>query len=281
MAIPHDPQLTEKLRKGLLREGTDALGGFAFKLDFSVPYIVTAIHAGGRVRDELKALMSISQKERAYEDDIATDRIIQGLPSTIWGLDSRAEYDLNRPPETALPLTPEMFWGVKVYHEQPTPEMNRQSLEKYNAFYLFVGSCVKIVLERFGICIVYDIHSYNIDRQVAKGFASPPVFNLGTEQLDRLKWKAPIDGWLQQLRLIEIPGFQTTVAENEVFSGRGEFCRRLTGWDPNILVLPTEISKIYMNEQERIVYDSIVSSLQKGLQSAITAHVRSISGSVH
>ena len=276
MTIPHDPDLTEKLQKGILSEGTDALGGFAFKLDFSVPYIVTAIHAGGRIRDELQTLMCISQKERAYEDDIATDSIIQGLPSTIWGLDSRAEYDLNRPPETALPLTPEMFWGVKVYKEQPTPEMNRQSLEKYTAFYLFVGSCVKIILERFGICVVYDMHSYNIDRQVAKGFESPPVFNLGTEQLDRSKWKAPIDGWLQELRLIEIPGVQTTVAENGVFSGRGEFGRRLTGWDSNILVLPTEISKIYMDEQEGIVYDSIVSSLQKGLQSAITTHVRSI-----
>jgi hypothetical protein len=61
-----------------------------------------------------------------------------------------------------------------------------------------------------------------------------------------------------------------------VFSGRGEFCRRLTGWGPDILVLPTEISKIYMDEREGIVYDAVVSPLQKGLQSAITAHVRSI-----
>jgi hypothetical protein len=277
MEIPHDPELTEKLQKGVFHEGVDTLGGFAFRLDFSVPYIVTAIHAGGRVRDELQALMYISAKERAYEDDIATDRIVQGHPNTIWGLDSRSEYDLNRPPETALPLAPEMFWGVTVYEKQPTPDMNRRTLEKYNAFYLFIGSCVKILLERFGTCVVYDMHSYNIDRQVAKGFASPPVFNLGTEQLDRLKWKTPIDGWLQQLRRVDIPGIQTTVAENGVFSGRGEFCRRLTGWDPNILVLPTEISKIYMDEREGVVYDPVISSLRKGLQSAITTHARPIS----
>ena len=170
MEIPQDPELTEKLQKGVLREGVDGLGGFAFKLDFSVPYLVTAIHAGGRVRDELLPLMCISAQERAYEDDTATARIIEGNPSTIWGLDSRSEYDLNRPPETALPLTPEMFWGVRVYEEQPTPDMNRQSLEKYNAFYRFVGSCVKIILERFGTCVVYDMHSYNIDRQVAVSY---------------------------------------------------------------------------------------------------------------
>jgi len=277
MKIPHSPPLVAQLRKSELCEGTDALGGFAFKLDFSIPYIVTAIHAGCQVRDELRSLMRISALEQAYEEDTATDRIIQGLPSTIWGLDSRTEYDLNRPPERALPLTPEMFWGLKVYQTRPTPEMNLRSLDKYEAFYLFVGSCVKIILERFGICLVYDIHSYNIDRQVARGFESPPVFNLGTELLDRSRWKGAIDEWLKLLGTIEIPGLQTTVAENEVFSGLGEFCRRLSQWDPNILVFSTEISKVYMDAREGIIYDTITTSLQKGLQSAITAHVRSIS----
>ena len=276
MKIPHDPELTEKLRCGELLEGSGPLGGFAFKLDFSVPYMATAIHAGSRIRDELRPLMCISEKDRAYEDDTATDHIIAGNPSTLWGLDSRSEYDLNRPPDKALPLTPEMFWGVKVYGKQPTSDMNHRTREKYNAFYRFVGSCLKILLDRFGKCIVYDIHSYNIGRQVKKGFSSPPVFNLGTEKLDRSKWKEAIDGWLTQLRLIEIPGFQTTVAENKVFSGRGEFCRRLSEWSPNLLVLPTEISKIYMDEQEGIVYDDVVSSLQIGLKSAITAHARLI-----
>jgi hypothetical protein len=275
MEIPHDPQLTRRLEKGTVHDGTDPLGGFAYKLDLSVPYIATAIHAGSGVRDELLDLMRISETDRCYEEDIATERFIRELPSTIQCLDSRTEYDVNRPPELALPLTPDMFWGVRVYHTPPSSAMNRRSMEKYEAFYRFVGSCLKILLDRFGVCIVYDIHSYNPDRQKARGIACPPVFNLGTRQLDRPGWKAPIDEWLQQLGRIEIPGVQTTVAENEVFSGLGEFCRRLTEWSPNILVLPTEISKIYMDPRKGTVYEDVVRCLQKGLKTAVFAHARS------
>lgn len=268
--------MAETVKKTALVEGTGALGGYAFKLDFSAPYIVTAIHAGHRVRSELIPFMKISEKERLYEEDVATDRIIQGLSSTIWGLDSRTEYDLNRPPELALPLTPEMFWGLRVYRRTPSPEMNLRSLVKYEDFYSFVENCIKTILDRFGVCIIYDIHSYNIDRQIARGFAAPPVFNLGTDLIDRLKWKTHIDDWLEQLGMIKIPGVRTTVAENEVFSGRGEFCRRFSGYDPNVLVLPTEISKIYMDAREGNIFEAVIAALQKGLRSAVRKHVRSI-----
>jgi hypothetical protein len=152
--------------------------------------------------------------------------------------------------------------------------MNRRSLEKFEAFYLFVGSCIKIMLERFGACLVCDIHSYNISRQIRKGFASPPLFNVGTALLDRLKWQTSIDEWLAQLEKIEIPGVATTVAENKVFTGKGELCRRLSAWDPNILVLPTEISKVYINEHTGEVNNTIVNHLQRGLQQAISEHGR-------
>ena len=243
----------------------------------NITLILDAIERGETKKaDELLPLMRLSSRERSYEEDTATDRIIRGLPSTIRGLDSRTEYDINRPPELAIPLTPDMFWGVQVFHTLPTAGMNRRSLGKYEAFYRFMASCVRIILDRFGVCIVYDIHSYNIQRQEARGVESPPVFNLGTELLDREKWKMQIEGWLEWLGSIEIPGIRTTKAENMVFSGRGEFCRRLTGWDPNILVLPTEISKIYMDEREGTVYHAIVASLNKGLQRVIPEHVRSV-----
>jgi hypothetical protein len=54
--------------------------------------------------------------------------------------------------------------------------------------------------------------------------------------------------------------------------GRGELCRRLTQWDRNILVLPTEIAKIYMDEREGIVYPTVVDALGQGLQKAIAGH---------
>ena len=172
--------MTEAVGNRGVCRGVDPLGGFCYRLDFSVPYLVTAIHAGNRVRDELAPLMKLSSTARSVEEDVATDRIIDGLPSTIRVLDSRTEYDINRPPELAIPLTPGMFWGVRVFHAPPTPEMNRRSMEKYESFYRFMASCLRMILDRFGVCIVYDIHSYNIRRQKARGIESPPVFNLGT-----------------------------------------------------------------------------------------------------
>jgi hypothetical protein len=265
--------MVEQLRNKSRLQGTSATGGFAFDLDLSIPALVVAIHAGHGVREELLPLMQISEKDRLLEEDPATDRVIRGNANAIWGLDSRAEYDLNRSREQAVPLTAEQFWGVQVYKVPPTDAMQRRSLEKYDAFYRFAGSCIRVLLERFGFCVVYDIHSYNISRQVEKGIENPPLFNLGTALLNRSRWGSQIDAWLHQLGRIEIPGIATTVEENRVFSGAGELCRRLTGWDPRILVLPTEIAKVYMDEREGILNDPLIDCLAHGLHRAITAHI--------
>ncbi len=176
MSIPFEPEVIEQLRSAKRLQGKSATGGFAFDLDLSTPALAVAIHAGHNVREELLPLMQIPEKDRLFEEDPATDRMIRGNANAIWGLDSRAEYDLNRPARQAVPLTAEQFWGVQVYRAAPTDAMVRRSLEKYEAFYRFAGSCIRVLLERFGFCVVYDIHSYNISRQVEKGIAeSSPV----------------------------------------------------------------------------------------------------------
>jgi hypothetical protein len=274
MSIPCEPEVIEQLRGAKRLQGEGAGGGFAFDLDLSTPALAVAIHAGHSVREELTPLLQISEKHRLFEEDPATDRMIRGTANAIWGLDSRAEYDLNRPVGGAVPLTAEQFWGVQVYSKAPTQDMVHRSQEKYEAFYRFTGSCVRILLECFGFCIVYDIHSYNLSRQVEKGIVNPPLFNLGTALLDRPRWGERIDAWLDELGRIEVPGIRTTVEENRVFSGAGELCRRLTGWDPRILVLPTEIAKVYRDEREGILHEPLIGALGAGLRRAIAAHTQ-------
>ena len=80
---------------------------------------------GTMSENELLDHMQISEGARLFEEDPATDMMIQDSQSFICALDSRAEYDLNRPPELALPVTPERFWGIQVYVTPPTDEMNR------------------------------------------------------------------------------------------------------------------------------------------------------------
>ncbi len=272
MIIPCDPEVMDRLQSAKRLQGEGAGGGFAFELDLSTPALAVAIHAGHNVREELLPLMKIPEKERLFEEDPATDRMIRGSANVIWGLDSRAEYDLNRPADRAVPLTAEQFWGVQVYREAPTQDMVHRSLEKYEAFYRFAGSCIRILLDRFDFCVVYDIHSYNISRQVGKGIKNPPLFNLGTALLDRRRWGGRIDAWLHELGRIEIPGIATTVEKNRVFTGAGELCRRLTGWDPRILVLPTEIAKVYMDEHTGTLHEPAIEAIGRGLRRAITAH---------
>ncbi len=272
MRIPCEPEAMERLRRANRLQGEAAAGGFAFDLDLSAPALAVAVHAGHRVREELLPLMQIPEKERLFEEDPATDRMIRGSANAVWGIDSRAEYDLNRPPERAVPLTAGQFWGVQVYRAPLPEDMVRRSLEKHEAFYRFIGSCIRVLLERFGLCVVYDIHSYNLSRQVEKGIRNPPLFNLGTALLDRRRWGSRIDAWLRELGRIEVPGIAVTVEENRVFTGAGELCRRLTGWDPRILVLPTEIAKVYMDERTGALDEGRIDALGRGLRRAIAAH---------
>jgi len=253
---------------------TDPLKGFAYHLDFSLPFIATAIHAGHRVRKELQPFMAIDSDQRRFEEDTGTDLMIKDLGNAVWALESRSVYDINRSREIALPLTPERFWGIQVYKTLPSPEMNQKSLENYESFYRFMEACIATLLDQFGFCIIYDIHSYNISRQKKKGIVSPPVFNLGTALLDKSKWGKAIELWLKQLGTISLPGIKTSVAENYVFSGKAEFCRRLCRLDDRILVLPTEVSKVYMDEMTGQVYPDVIQAIAKVLKAAILSHVK-------
>ena len=264
----------DKMMKTKKTVDTDPSGGFAYHLNFSLPYIAVAIHAGHHVRKELLPFMAIDSDMRKFEEDTATDLMIKGLNNAVWSLESRAVYDINRSKDMALPLTPEKFWGTRVYKSLPTPEMNQKSLENYESFYKFMETSVASILNRFGLCIIYDIHSYNISRQQTKGIECPPVFNLGTALLDKSQWNRAIELWLEQLSAISLPGIKTSVAENHVFSGREEFCRRLSSLDQRILVLPTEVSKVYMNEKKGSLYPDMLLSVKNGLQNAILSHVK-------
>jgi hypothetical protein len=274
LTIPCDEAFLEQIRRQGSVSGIGGSGGFAYRFDFSVPQIAAAIHAGHTVRPEWVPLMALTPAERMFEEDTGTEVMIQQHPNAIWGLESRAVYDLNRDTHMALPLTPEKFWGTRVYQKQPTPEMNARSIASHDAFYRAVGSLITRMLDIFGYCVVYDIHSYNITRQQARGFSDPPVFNLGTAALDRERWKPQIQAWLDRLAAIALPGIETTVAENLVFQGKAELCKRLTAWDPRILVLPTEVSKVYMDEMTGAIYPEILMAIKEGLAQAMANHLR-------
>ena len=100
------------------------------------------------------------------------------------------------------------------------------------------------------------------------------MFNLGTGSIDRGRWEKVVEQWLRLLENIGIPEVKTTVAENVVFQGKGELCRRLTRWDPAILVLSTEVSKVYMDETTGQLDWTAIGALRDGLGRAMQDHTR-------
>ena len=75
---------------------------FSIKIDQYVHYVCAAVHNGNQFRKELWNNCIHTQYERWYEEDPATKTMIQSHPIVIAGIDSRFEYDLNRPPEAAI-----------------------------------------------------------------------------------------------------------------------------------------------------------------------------------
>ena len=85
---------------------------FRVKIAAYVPYICGAVHDGHQFRRSLWENCIHTEYERWYEEDPCTHEMVQSHPIVISGCDSRFEYDLNRPPETAIFDT---AWGKQLW----------------------------------------------------------------------------------------------------------------------------------------------------------------------
>lgn len=248
-------------------ESTD--GGFRISIKEYVPYVCTAIHDGHRFRDELKLKSLLSDFDRWYEEDPYTGAFISSMPITLIGLDSRFEYDLNRSTETCIY---DVAWGNKVWKKGLTKAEKQRSLRKHEAFYRVTHALISAIEERFGACVVYDVHSYNWqrwDREV-------PVFNIGAERVDMNRFGEFVERWREELETIELPnGIEVKSAINDTFFGRGYNLEYITTNFKNTLVLATEVSKIYCNEKNGEPYPVVIKALSMQLKRAFLTHANS------
>ncbi len=158
-------------------EGVSEDGSFYIKIDEYTPYICTAIHNGHKLRDELIDLCLLSEQERWYEEDPNTLDFISSFPIVLASLDSRYEYDLNRPEQEAIYET---AWGKEVWMRPLHNSEREESLRKYKNFYEVLFRLISILEGSFGACLLYDIHSFNYQRLDK----STPLFNVGTKNIN-------------------------------------------------------------------------------------------------
>lgn len=272
-----ESEMLGKIARGECFSGVSEDNSFFLAVDEWVPYVSAAIHNGGNFRKDLLPKMALSKFERWQEEDPKTGRFISAFPIRIIAHDSRYEYDLNRAPAESIY---DSAWGKPVWTAPLTKEERAVSLEKHRRFYRVLTAVVKRVEAQFGRCLVYDIHSFCVRGNKKK---AQPLFNLGTKNIDRLRYRQTVESWLSELGKIRLPHVSGRTSENENFKGEGYLLKHLTRRSKRTLVLATEIKKVYCDENTGDVFPAIMLALREGLKIAVvnTAAVFASGGSVH
>ena len=241
---------------------------YTLKIEEYVPYVCGAIHDGHQFRKELWDNCLHSEYDRWYEEDPETKNMVISMPILIAGCDSRFEYDLNRPPEEAVFET---AWGKQLWKSPLPKDQHERSLEKHKNFYKVTQALIKKIEDKFGICVVYDMHSYNWqrwDREV-------PTWNLGTSNIDNDRFGEDVELWRQSLSEIELPhNIKSDADINNTFFGNGYFLKYITKTFRNTLVLATEIAKIYCDETNEVIFPEVVASVEKQLKPKLLEHAQ-------
>ena len=259
-------EIIDKISREETFEAVSKDYSFTIKIDEYVHYVCGAVHDGHQFRKELWSNCLHTEYERWFEEDPETKAMIESHPIVIAGCDSRFEYDLNRNPETAIYND---AWGKQLWRNPLPKEQKEKSLKKHANFYKVVYALMSKLEEKFNVCVVYDMHSYNWKRWTRK----VPTWNLGTGNVDNNRFGKEIELWRNILENMSLPNnIESTSKINDTFQGNGYFLKYITKNFNNTLVLATEIAKVYCDELEQIMYPEVVIAVKKYLQTELKKH---------
>jgi len=258
----------QSIREGKTFHASVNQGAFFIKIEEYSHFVCTAIHNGHRLRDDIIDKCALTEAQRLREEDPYTADIASNMPITVVANDSRYEYDLNRPPETCVY---EEAWGQQVWNTPLTDAEKAASVQKHHDFYRVLGVLYEQLESIHPQILVYDVHSYNYQRP---GMGDVPLFNIGTEQLDKQRWQSVIDDWNERLGQIDLPAVEVRSAIDEVFYGRGYQATFVKQNLKNILVLPTEAKKSFMDELTGKPHTEILQKLHSEFELAVKEHAR-------
>jgi N-formylglutamate deformylase len=276
MAALSEEAIIENIRQRRAFAAPIEGGGFSLKVDSYEPALSAAIHNGGNMRPQLADNCLLSRAERYYEEDPYTGTFIDKQPITLIAHDSRYEYDLNRNTDECVYET---AWGKEIWKQPLTPEAIAESKRKHAQFYRIVSAIVEALGEDFGQCIVYDTHSYNFRRHERTDL---PVFNVGTSSVRSKAWRPVIDRWLEALKNTSVDSVEVTAAENDIFYGKGRLAGYCHSQYDNVLVLATEVKKIYMDERsgepDAVVLPSMQTAFNRTVRQNTDAYIADLRG---
>lgn len=265
MEVMSEKQIVACIREGRCFDAAIDTGGFKICINRYVPVAATAIHDGHRVLERFARKMKVSDAERLFEEDPHTGVIAEAMDISISVINSRYCGDLNRSEERCLYKE---AWGKQVWHEPLTTEDKQQLLQSHRTYYRVLDALLTELVNRFGAAVLYDLHSYNYSRLNG----SPPLFNIGTHYIDMGRFEAVIEHLLKVLQAIELSDGENRAVLDEVFRGKGYQAEFTHQRHRNVLCVPLELKKIFMDESSFTVIEHIYDQLFSGTQQALQAN---------
>jgi len=234
------------------------------------PIIAVANHDGHELRDELAALMLLSEEDRLREEDPHTGDWTRIAPTQIIAKHSRFEIDLNRSRDQAVYCTPEDAWGLNLWKDPLEDQVIARSLQVYDDYYSELFRICSSKEKQYGKFVILDLHSYNHRRNGPDGPAADqetnPEVNLGTGTMDRSKWSSLVDRFMTDLKAFDFNGRSLDVRENIKFVGRGLPSWTHTTFPDSGCALAIEFKKFFMDEWtgkvDRRLHNGILHALE-------------------
>ncbi len=262
-----------------VRIGSGASDAFAIAVGDG-PIVATAIHDGHAVRPEVEALLAIDEATRLREEDPFTGRIATAAPTSVVGLRSRFEVDLNRPRDKAVYRTPADAFGLAVWRGPLGDDVLARSLEGYDAFYRALERVLRERERRHGAFVVLDVHSYN-HRRGGPGAppddaAQSPEINVGTGTVDRARWGPLVDRFCADLRRVGRDGQPLDVRENVRFRGGAMSAWIHRTFPATGCALALELKKTFMNEWTGELDGAHLDALGRAIASTFPGLVESL-----
>lgn len=240
-------------------------GAFRIVVARYVPAVVTAIHDGHDIPDELRRRMLVDDAERRFEEDPYTGELASSFAISLTMRHSRYYYDINRRPDSCIY---DDAWGKKVWRE-PLSESLRTAIEDlHGSYYRVLDTLLTVLEQRFSSCLIYDLHSYNYSRIPG----DPPLFNIGTHYLGQPDASPMLVRLAAALAALKLPGVVNRTVFNEVFFGKGYQAEFVAKRHPRSQCLPIEIKKVFMDEMRLTLDQERFARLRHGLCRVLADH---------
>ena len=258
MEILSEQQILELIRHRHTFAARVESGGYELHIERYQPMVVTALHDGHRVLAEFADKMLIKDEQRRFEEDPYTGDIAQSFNICVRVLDSRYSCDLNRDPKRCIYNE---AWGRQVWKAPLDAKEKQRLLEHHASYYRILDELLSVLTESFGSTVLYDLHSYNYRRLNGE----PPLFNIGTHFIDLKRFGPVIDHLVAELGDIELADCTNRAVVDEVFEGKGYQAEFVHRRHRDVLCIPLEIKKVFMDEMSLEFKEEIFYVLRQAL----------------